>query len=221
MTTLGFIGTGKIGGALARLAVDAGYDVVLSNRRGPATLQDLAHELGPRARAVTVEEAARLGEIVIAAIPLTSYLELPAGPLRGKVVIDTANYKPEEHPGQLPDVDQGLTTPAEVMQYHLRESFVVKAFGNMFFKHLGELRRPAGADDRSALPIAGDDSAAKAKVRALLDALGYNTFDVGPLAESRRFASFGAPANRAYLDPEGGFAAPGRPASATLLQRLL
>ncbi|GAB6903056.1 NAD(P)-binding domain-containing protein [Kineosporia succinea] len=221
MTTLGFIGTGKVGAALARLAVGAGHDVVLANRRGPATLQDLVEELGPRARAATVPEAARAGEIVVVAVPLTSYPELPVEALRGKVVIDTSNHKPGEHTGHLPAVDQGLTTPYEVMQHHLPQSFVVKAFSNMFFRHLAALARPAGAADRSALPVAGDDPSARARVGELLNTLGYDPLDAGPLVESRRFAAFGTPANQAYLDPEGLFAAPGRPAPATRVAELL
>ncbi|MBT0770035.1 NADPH-dependent F420 reductase [Kineosporia sp. J2-2] len=221
MTTIGFIGTGKIGATVARMAVTAGHDVVLSNRRGPQSLHELAGDLGPRAVAATPEQAARAGEIVVLAVPLEAYRQIPAGPLRGKVVIDTANYKPAEHPGRLPDADSGVTTPHELMQHHLPGSFVVKALANMFFRHLPDLARPAGAPDRSTLPIAGDDPDAKAAVSALLDSLGYDTLDAGPLAESRRFATFGTPANQAYLDPEGMFAVPGHPAPATRIAELL
>jgi len=221
MSTIGFIGSGKVGTALARLAVDAGHDVALSNRRGPRSLVDLVQQVGPRARAVTVAEAAADTDIVVLAVPLAAYPLLPTEPLRAKVVLDTANYKPDEHPGHLPDVDLGHTTPYEVTQHHLPESFVVKALSNMFFKHLAQLSRPAGAADRSVLPIAGDDPTAKATVATLLDSLGYDSLDIGALVENRRFAVFGAPANQAHLDPDGGFTAPGRPVTADRLRQLL
>jgi predicted dinucleotide-binding enzyme len=219
MTTIGFIGSGKVGSTLARLAVDTGHDVVLSNSRGPQTLQDLVTQLGPRARAAAVSEAAQEADIAVVTIPLKAYTQVPAGPLRGKVVIDTINYNPDRD-GRIHEIDAGHTTAGGLLQAHLRESYVVKAFNNIFFKHLATLGRPAGAPDRSALAIAGDDAAAKTTVAALIDALGYDAYDAGALAESRRFAA-GTPAHRAYLDPVGMFAAPGRPVSAADLADLL
>ncbi|GAA2479385.1 NAD(P)-binding domain-containing protein [Winogradskya humida] len=219
MTTIGFIGSGKIGGTLARLAVDAGHDVVLSNSRGPETLQDLAAQLGPRARAATVDEAAQAGDIVVATIPLKAFPEIPAGPLRGKIVIDTTNYNPDRD-GRFAGIEDGTTTAGDLLQEHLPEAYVVKAFNNIFFKHLATLGRPSGAPDRSALPVAGNDPTAKTTVTALLNTLGYDTHDAGPLPESRRFAP-GTPAHHAYLNPAGMFTAPGRPASAAILKTLL
>src|SRR5512140_1374868 len=95
MTTIGIIGTGKIGSQVARLAVKNGYSVVLSNSRGPETLKDLVAELGPRARAASPAEAGASGDIVVVSVPLKAYRDLPAEPLAGKVVIDTCNYYPE------------------------------------------------------------------------------------------------------------------------------
>src|SRR5881394_2479214 len=91
VTTLGFIGSGNIGSTVARLAVAAGHDVVLSNSRGPETLQDLVSELGPKARAATAAEAAEAGDIVVVTVPLSAYQDVPVQPLAGKVVIDTNN----------------------------------------------------------------------------------------------------------------------------------
>jgi predicted dinucleotide-binding enzyme len=196
MTTLGLIGSGNIGSTVARLAVDAGHDVVLSNSRGPETLKDLVEELGPRARAATAAEAAEAGDIVVVTVPLKAYLQVPAEPLAGKVVIDTNNYYPERD-GHIAELDDESTTTSELLQAHLPGSHVVKAFNNIVSTHLAELGRPAGAGDRSALPIAGDDAGAKATVTALLDSLGYDTVDVGPLAEGWRFqrdtAAYGVP----------------------------
>jgi len=186
MTTLGLIGSGHIGSTVARLAVAAGHDVVFSNSRGPDTLADLVDELGPHARAATALEAAQAGEIVVVTIPLKAYESVPTEPLVGKVVIDTNNYYPQRD-GQLAGLDDGSTTSSELLQRHLPQSHVVKAFNNITFAHLATLARPTGAADRSALAIAGDDADAKQRVTGLLDELGYDTLDAGALAEGRRF----------------------------------
>ncbi|MDT7581609.1 MAG: 8-hydroxy-5-deazaflavin:NADPH oxidoreductase [Pseudonocardiales bacterium] len=186
MTTLGLIGSGSIGSTVARLALDAGHDVVLSNSRGPETLAELVGTLGPRARAATAAEAAEAGDIVVVTVPLKAYRQVPVAPLSGKVVIDTNNYYPERD-GQIAELDDESTTVSELLAAHLPQSHVVKAFNNIVAAHLGELARPAGAPDRSALPIAGDEAAAKTTVTALLDSLGYDAVDVGPLAEGWRF----------------------------------
>ncbi|HEX6351348.1 NADPH-dependent F420 reductase [Actinophytocola sp.] len=199
--TLGLIGSGMIGGTLARLAVAAGMDVILSNSRGPATLADLVTELGDQARAATPVEAAR-ADLVVATIPLSAYSQLPADALAGKTVIDTMNYYPQRD-GTIPELDSNELTSSELVQRHLASSRVVKAFNNITFFNLGNLARPAGADDRSALPIAGDDTAAKAELVALLDTLGYDAVDVGTLADSWR----SEPETPVYVQPY----MPGRP----------
>jgi predicted dinucleotide-binding enzyme len=186
MTTVGLIGSGNIGGTVARLAVAAGYEVVLSNSRGPETLKELVEDLGPRARAAVAAEAGAAGDLVVVTIPLHAYRRVPVEPLAGKVVIDTDNYYPQRD-GQIPELDNESTTTSELLQRHLPASKVVKAFNNIYFKHLLSLARPTRAPDRSALPIAGDDAEAKATVTAFLDALGYDAVDAGPLAEGWRF----------------------------------
>jgi predicted dinucleotide-binding enzyme len=186
MTTIGLIGAGHIGSTVAKLAVDAGYDVVLSNSRGPETLRDLVSQLGERARAATAEEAAEAGDLVVVTIPLKSYREVPVEPLRGKVVIDTNNYYPQRD-GHIAELDDESTTTSELLQAHLPDSHVVKAFNNIYFEHLRELARPSGSPERSVLAIAGDDAEAKKRVTEVLDDLGYDAYDVGPLAEGWRF----------------------------------
>ena len=186
MTTLGLIGSGRIGSTIARLAVAAGHDVVLSNSRGPETLADLVDELGPRARAATSRDAAEAGDLVVVTVPLHAYPQVPVEPLRGKVVIDTDNYYPERD-GHVAALDDESTTTSELLQDHLPESQVVKAFNNIYFEHLATQARPTGDPDRQTLPIAGDDDAAKKTVSDLLDSLGYDTYDVGALAEGWRF----------------------------------
>ena len=186
MTTLGLIGSGNIGGTLARLAVEHGYAVVVSNSRGPETLVDLVASLGDHARAGTPQEAAEDGDIVIVTIPLKNYRQVPAAPLVGKIVIDTNNYYPQRD-GAIPELDSEQTTTAELLQAHLPGSRVVKAFNHITAADLGSSGKPAGTLGRRALAIAGDDAAAKATVSALIDDLGYDVVDAGPLAEGWRF----------------------------------
>src|SRR6476620_4227654 len=108
MTTIGLIGAGNIGSTVAKLAVDAGYDVVLSNSRGPETLTELVSELGDRARAGTAQEAAEAGDVVVVTVPLKAFREVPVEPLRGKVVIDTNNYYPQRD-GHIAELDHEST----------------------------------------------------------------------------------------------------------------
>ena len=217
MTTVGFIGSGRIGGTVARLAVAAGHPVILSNSRGPDTLKDQADELGPLARAATAGEAAAGGELVVVTIPLRAYLSVPAAPLAGKVVLDTCNYY-SRRDGQLADLDSGALTSSELVQRHLPESAVVKVFNNIFYKHLASLARPAGAADRTFLPIAGDDPEAKAAVTAFLDSIGYGAIDAGPLAEKWRQQ----PGTPVYGTPYGPFSdEAGTPAGAEAVRAAL
>jgi hypothetical protein len=186
VTTIGFVGSGEIGSTLARLAVDAGYDVVLSNSRGPETLADLVGELGPSARAATADEAAAAGDVVVVTIPLEAYRAVPVGPLAGKVVIDTNNYFPHRD-GVFPELEAETTTTSELLQRHLPTSRVVKAFNNISAGELARQGQPPGTPGRRALAIAGDDAAAKTTAAALIDEFGYDVVDVGPLAEGWRY----------------------------------
>ena len=219
MTTIGFIGSGRIGGALAQLAVAAGHDVVLSNSRGPQSLREIVARLGSRAHAASATEATAAADLVVVTIPIRAYRQVPVEPLRGRVVIDTLNYDPARQ-GAVPEIEAGDIPPHLLLQAHLPDAYVVKAFSTVFFHHLPQLARQAGAPDRSAVPIAGDHAPAKTAVAALIDSLGFDAYDAGPLAESRRFAP-GTPAQLAYLNPDGMFAAPARPASAADLAALL
>jgi 8-hydroxy-5-deazaflavin:NADPH oxidoreductase len=185
MKTIGLIGAGHIGSQLARLAVKNGYDVVISNSRGPETLADLVHELRPHARAATPPEAAQAGDIVVVTIPLKNLRDVPAAPLAGKVVIDTLNYYPQRD-GHIADLDNEKTTTSELVQRHLPQSRVVKAFNHIYAADLTTHGQPAGSANRRALAIAGNDAAARSEVESLLDQFGFDTVDMGPLSESWR-----------------------------------
>jgi len=185
MATLGLIGSGHIGGTLARLAIDAGLEVVLSNSGGPETLAGLVAELGPLARAATTTQAAAAGDWVVVTIPVGVIGTVPREPLAGKTVIDTGNYfAPRD--GTIPELEARELTDSEMLQRHLAAAHVVKAFNNINYQHLRALPRPVGAVDRTALPIAGNDPGAKKQVAELLSLLGYDSVDMGPLTESWR-----------------------------------
>ena len=186
MTTIGLIGSGHIGTAIARRAIEQGHDVVLSNSRGPETLSDLVAELGERASAATAHDAATAGDAVVVTVPFKAHLDVPVEPLSGKVVIDTNNYY-FERDGRYPELDEGRTTVSEMLAAHLPTSKVVKAFNAIQAAHIVDEGRPAGADDRRALAIAGDDAEAKQVVTDLIDSFGFDVVDAGPLAEGKRF----------------------------------
>ncbi|HXH39372.1 MAG TPA: NADPH-dependent F420 reductase [Thermoanaerobaculia bacterium] len=181
---IGIIGAGNIGGTLSRLFIDAGHEVAISNSRGPETLRDLVASLGPKARAVTPSEAARFGEIVLLAIPLKDYTTLPAGDLRGKIVIDAMNYYPERD-GHFPRLDSGETTSSEMVAAQLPGARVVKAFNTIWSEHLkskGNKTAPAG--QRRAIFLAGDDIEAKGIVSKLIEDIGFGPYDLGTLHNS-------------------------------------
>jgi hypothetical protein len=185
MATIGFIGAGHIGGQLARLAVAAGDKVVISNSRGPETLASLVSELGPNARAAMPAEAAAAGDIVVVTIPLRAIETVPVDPLKGKIVIDTNNYYPQRD-GHIAELDNESTTTAELLQRHLPESKVVKAFNHLYAAELTTHGQPKGTSNRRALVIAGDDAAAKRTVSDLIDRFGFDVVDAGPLKEGWR-----------------------------------
>ena len=185
MPTIGLIGAGHIGSQVARAALSNGYDVVLSNSRGPQTLSTLIAELGPRARAATPEEAARVADIAVVTVPLKNYRAVPVEPLAGKIVIDTNNYYPQRD-GHIPELDNESTTTAELLQAHMPKSKVVKAFNHIYASQITTDGRPAGTPNRRALVIAGDDAEAKKVVTRLLDQFGFDTVDAGPLKEGWR-----------------------------------
>lgn len=183
---IGLIGAGNIGSTLARLAVEHGHDVMISNSRGPETLAGLVSHLGERATAGTAARAAEFGDVVVVTIPLKNYRRVPAAELANKIVIDTNNYYPKRD-GQFPELDSDAVTTSELLAAHLPESRVVKAFNNIYYADLATQGQPAGTPGRRALPIAGDDAEAKKVVAGLIEEFGFDAIDAGGLAEGRRF----------------------------------
>lgn len=182
MTSIGIIGAGHIGSQVARAVAKAGYDVIVSNAAGPATLAGLAAELGPRGRAGTVAEAAT-AEVIVVAVPLAGFPDLPAGPLAGKIVLVTTNYNAERD-GPVPAIDEGRDTVPGLLQARLPDSQVVRAFSMLSAADVTTDGTPQHSPDRRALAVAGDDPAAKQFVAGLYNQLGFDTVDIGGLADS-------------------------------------
>jgi 8-hydroxy-5-deazaflavin:NADPH oxidoreductase len=198
---IGIIGAGHIGGTLARRLAALGHEVSIANSRGPETLAALAKETG--AKPVTVEEAARAGDVVIVTIPEKAVPRLPAGLFDGVpddvVVVDTGNYYPQRD-GRIDAIEQGTTESRWVSERLGRP--VVKAFNNIYARNLLERGKPRGASGRIALPVAGDDPRAKEVVIRLLDELGFEGVDAGSLDESWRQQP-GSPVYTTDLDAQG------------------
>ena len=162
-----------------------GYDVVISNSRGPETLQDLVSELGPKARAATAAEAAAAGDFAVVTVPLKSYKDIPVEPLAGKIVIDTNNYY-WERDGRIPALDNGEATTSGLLQEHLPQSKVAKGFNHIMARDITTEGTPAGTENRRALATASDYAEAAELVTRLYDEFGFDTVNVGALSESWR-----------------------------------
>jgi predicted dinucleotide-binding enzyme len=185
MTTIGIIGSGHVGSNLARAAIAHGYDVVLSNSQGPDSLAGLVQDLGPKARAATPEQAAAAADFAIVAIPITTIGQVPVEPLAGKVVIATINYFPQRD-GHFPEIDNGSTTVPGLLQAHLPDSRVVRAFSMIDAADMSGDGHPEGDPKRRALALAGDDPAANDLVTRLYLEFGFDALELGGLSESWR-----------------------------------
>lgn len=185
MTTIGIIGAGHIGSQIARKAVQLGYDVVISNSRGPETLTELVEELGPKARAATAADAAAAGDFAVVTVPLKNLADVPVEPLAGKIVVDTNNYY-WERDGRIPALDDGEATTSGMLQEHLPESKVAKGFNHIMYTQITTDGTPAGTENRRALATASDYPEAAELVTRLYDEFGFDTVNIGPLSESWR-----------------------------------
>ncbi|TDL38794.1 NADPH-dependent F420 reductase [Arthrobacter nitrophenolicus] len=185
MTTIGIIGAGHIGSQVARKAVELGYDVVISNSRGPETLAGLVAELGPKARAATPAEAAAAGDFAVVTVPLKNYKDIPVDPLAGKVVIDTNNYY-WERDGRIPALDNGEATTSGLLQEHLPDSKVAKGFNHIMASQISTDGTPRGTENRRALATASDYPEAAELVTRLYDEFGFDTVNIGLLEDSWR-----------------------------------
>lgn len=181
---IGIIGAGHIGATLAAHLTRAGHHVAIANSRGPETLSDLVAELGPRAHAATIEEAASFGGVVIAALPFGRFRDLPAADIGDRILVDATNYFAARD-GAVSPLDRDETTSSEMVAAHANDARVVKAFNTIYWEHLRDQSAPAGKERRRTITIAGDDADAKKAVADLIDQIGFDSVDAGPLAAGR------------------------------------
>lgn len=180
---IGIIGAGNIGGNAAKLFAKAGHEIAIANSRSPETLADFVKEISGNAKAVTVEEAAKFGEIVFVSIPFGHYKDLPSDAFDGKIVIDSNNYYPDRD-GQIAELDSDETTSSELLAEHLTGAKIVKAFNTIWFEHLKTLGdKDLELENRRAIFVAGDDADAKKTVSALIEEIGFAAYDTGSLHE--------------------------------------
>jgi predicted dinucleotide-binding enzyme len=180
---IGIIGAGNIGANAAKLFVKAGHEIAVANSRGAETLKDLVSELGENAQAVSIEDAAKFGEIVFISIPFGKYKMLPANAFDGKIVVDSNNYYPDRD-GNFAELDENETTSSELLAEHLKGARMVKGFNTIWFEHLktqGDINLPI--EERRAVFIAGDDAEAKKTIAKLIEEIGFAAVDTGDLRD--------------------------------------
>jgi predicted dinucleotide-binding enzyme len=187
---VGVIGSGRIGATVAGLAAAAGHDVAIANTRGPESLAGVAADLGVRAE--TVAGAAAHGELVLVAIPVKAYDDLPAAELTGKVVLDAGNYYPERD-GRIAALADGSTTSSELLAARLPRAHVVKAFNTVYWEHLRDRGGPDADEPRLAVFLAGDDPDANERAAAFIRELGFAPVATGDLAGGGRRQEIGGP----------------------------
>lgn len=183
---IGIIGAGLIGGTLTRRLRELGHDVTVANSRAPETLTDLANDTG--ATAVWAKDAAAGADLVIVSIPQKNVPDLAAGIVDarkpGAPVIETNNYYPQQRDGEIPAIEDGQAESAWVAEQI--GAPVYKVFNGIFWKHLLKKGTPSGASDRIALPIAGEDGPGRELVHGIVEQLGFDPVDAGPISESWR-----------------------------------
>jgi 8-hydroxy-5-deazaflavin:NADPH oxidoreductase len=185
LRTIGILGAGRVGTAVARQALKAGFEVKIATAKPAEQIAMIVEIVTPGAIAVEAAEAAS-ADLVVVAVPLHKYRTLDPGLLTGKTVIDAMNHwAPTD--GEIDDFEADPRTSSEIIQDYLTGAAVVKSLNHIGYHELEEDGRPAGSPNRRALALAGDHEDAKEQVAGFLDRLGYDPVDAGPLAAGRAF----------------------------------
>lgn len=186
LPVIGIIGSGRLGTAVARLSLNAGYDVLITNSRGPESLRLLVDVLLPGARAMTVSEVVTTADIIVLALPLRQYSAVPLELFDGKIVIDAMNYWPPTD-GTIATLDAARQSSSEFIQSVMPAARIVKTLNHIAYNELEEDSRPSGSNGRRAVLMAGNHSQAKKTVGAYIDSLGFDAIDRGPLAAGKDY----------------------------------
>lgn len=198
---IGILGAGRVGTALARRAIAAGYDVRIASARAPSEIALVMDFVAPGAVPATTEQVIAESDIIVLALPLSKYRSLRPEAFAGKIVVDAMNYWAQTD-GVLPEFE-GAPASSEVVADHLADARLLRAFNHVGYHELDAEARPAGDPGRRALAIAGDDAGARGLLAAVIDRMGFDPVDAGPLSRSRAFAIgtplFGAPLGRADM----------------------
>ncbi|WP_052436949.1 NAD(P)-binding domain-containing protein [Georgenia sp. SUBG003] len=181
--TIGVLGAGRVGTAVARQALRAGYEVLVATASDPSQIALIVEVTAPGARAVTAAEAVGGSDVVVLSVPMRRYDTLDPALLAGRVVVDAMNYWPATD-GRLP-VMEGERSTSEVVQDFLAGARLVKTLNHIGYHELETDHSPAGSPGRRALAVAGDDDEARSLVGEVVDRLGYDVVEAGPLAAGR------------------------------------
>ena len=189
---VGIVGAGKLGMALARAALAAGYEVAVASS-GPAERIALSVDvLAPGAVASTVEEVVDFADVIVLAVPAHRFRQLPSDLFDGKILVDAMNYWPDTD-GEDPELAAADGGSSVVVQAHFPAARVVKSLNQLGYHELDEYPRPPGAPDRIAVAAVGDDRLAVRTVMHLIDRLGFDPVDGGPLAKGKLLEPDGSP----------------------------
>ena len=181
---IGIFGAGKVGTALARLLMDAGHEVLISGSPRQTALDLLVSVIAPGARVVSADELVERADVIIAAVPFGKSRSLPWHAFGGRIVVDAMNYWPPVD-GNIDEIDADLRTTSEIHAALNPEARVVKSFNHLGYHEMEDDSLPAGSPMRRALAVVGDDAEAREVVAGLIDAIGFDPVDGGPLANGR------------------------------------
>jgi hypothetical protein len=189
---VGIIGAGKLGTALAHAALAAGYEVAIASSGAADRIALTVDVLAPGAVASTVEEVVDSADVIVLAVPAHRFRELPSDLFDGKILVDAMNYWSDTD-GEDPEFAVGDGGSSVVVQAHFPGARVVKSLNQLGYHELDDYRRPRGAPDRIAVAAAGDDRLAVRTVMHLIDRLGFDPVDGGPLAKGKLLEPDGSP----------------------------